>query len=72
VVCFRGPHINHLTPRTLDIDAVQQQMPSRSIEPKQTIEGPPRRDCPILLHQTSFMALSEKVNFKETAVAEGC
>ncbi|RML42707.1 hypothetical protein APX70_07191, partial [Pseudomonas syringae pv. maculicola] len=23
VVAFRGPHINHLTPRTLDIDAVQ-------------------------------------------------
>ena len=23
VVCFKGPHINHLTPRTLDIDAVQ-------------------------------------------------
>jgi len=22
VVCFKGPHINHLTPRTLDIDAV--------------------------------------------------
>ncbi len=67
VVCFKGPHINHLTPRTLDIDAIQRLMPSCGIEPKQTIEGPPRRDCPILLRQTSFMALSEKINFKENA-----
>ena len=27
VVSFKGPHINHLTPRTLDIDAVQARMP---------------------------------------------
>ena len=26
VVSFRGPHINHLTPRTLDIDAAQAAM----------------------------------------------
>lgn len=71
VVCFRGPHINHLTPRTLDIDAVQRLMPGCGIEPKQTIEGPPRRDCPILLRQTSFMALSEKINFKENPSTEG-
>jgi uncharacterized glyoxalase superfamily metalloenzyme YdcJ len=71
VVCFRGPHINHLTPRTLDIDAVQRLMPRCGIEPKQTIEGPPRRDCPILLRQTSFMALSEKINFKESALNAG-
>jgi uncharacterized glyoxalase superfamily metalloenzyme YdcJ len=71
VVCFRGPHINHLTPRTLDIDAVQQQMPSRGMAAKLTIEGPPQRKCPILLRQTSFMALSEKINFKESASAQG-
>jgi uncharacterized glyoxalase superfamily metalloenzyme YdcJ len=29
VVAFRGPHINHLTPRTLDIDAVQARMPEK-------------------------------------------
>jgi len=28
VVCFRGPHINHLTPRTLDIDEAQRRMPA--------------------------------------------
>ena len=30
VVCFRGPHINHLTPRTLDMDTVQAEMPKRA------------------------------------------
>ena len=64
VVGFKGPHINHLTPRTLDIDAVQQGMKSRGITPKAIIEGPPRRYCPILLRQTSFKALVEAVSFK--------
>lgn len=63
VVSFRGPHINHLTPRTLDIDRVQQLMPDHGIAPKAVVEGPPRRDCPILLRQTSFKALSEAVSF---------
>lgn len=63
VVCFRGPHINHLTPRTLDIDATQQAMPEWGITPKATIEGPPRRHCPILLRQTSFKALEEPILF---------
>ncbi|WP_020591285.1 2-oxoadipate dioxygenase/decarboxylase HglS [Kiloniella laminariae] len=64
IVSFHGPHINHLTPRTLDIDAVQAAMPARGINPKEVVEGPPRRDCPILLRQTSFKALEEKVLFK--------
>ena len=63
VVCFRGPHINHLTPRTLDIDHVQAAMPGRGIAAKATIEGPPRRKCPILLRQTSFKALDEPIRF---------
>jgi 2-oxoadipate dioxygenase/decarboxylase len=63
IVCFKGPHINHLTPRTLDIDAVQVGMPGYGITPKAVIEGPPRRTCPILLRQTAFKALSEPVNF---------
>lgn len=67
VVCFRGPHINHLTPRTLDIDEVQRRMPSVGIDPKTTIEGPPRRDCPILLRQTSFKALEETIAFADAA-----
>lgn len=63
VVAFKGPHINHLTPRTLDIDQVQAQMPARGIDPKAVIEGPPPRRCPILLRQTSFKALQEEVSF---------
>lgn len=63
VVCFRGPHINHLTPRTLDIDEVQRRMPQAGMNPKEVIEGPPRRDCPILLRQTSFKALEETTRF---------
>jgi uncharacterized glyoxalase superfamily metalloenzyme YdcJ len=31
VVAFKGPHINHLTPRTLDIDQVQAAMPGKGI-----------------------------------------
>jgi uncharacterized glyoxalase superfamily metalloenzyme YdcJ len=63
IVSFKGPHINHLTPRTLDIDQVQQAMPERGIKPKAVIEGPPRRQCAILLRQTSFLALNEAVSF---------
>lgn len=63
VVCFPGCHINHLTPRTLDIDRVQALMPEYGIEPKIVIEGPPRRDVPVLLRQTSFKALEEAVSF---------
>ena len=63
VVSFKGPHINHLTPRTLDIDEVQRRMPLLGISPKEIIEGPPLRTCPILLRQTSFKALEEQVSF---------
>lgn len=65
VVSFKGPHINHLTPRTLDIDAVQALMPANDISPKAVIEGPPTRQCPILLRQTSFKALEESVSFRD-------
>jgi len=68
VVSFKGPHINHLTPRTLDIDAVQDEMPNRGIVPKAVVEGPPTRACPVLLRQTSFKAIEEHVSFPD---AEG-
>ena len=63
IVCFKGPHINHLTPRTLDIDAAQAGMPAWGIAAKKTIEGPPTRAVPILLRQTSFLALEEAIRF---------
>jgi len=71
VVAFKGPHINHLTPRTLDIDQVQELMPAHGIMPKAVIEGPPRRECPILLRQTSFKALEEAVSFTDQPDSRG-
>lgn len=63
IVSFKGPHINHLTPRTIDIDAVQAEMMVAGMVPKAVIEGPPRRQCPVLLRQTSFRALDEAIAF---------
>ncbi len=63
IVSFAGPHINHLTPRVLDIDLAQKLMPEKGLNAKEQIEGPPRRNCPILLRQTAFKALNEKVVF---------
>ncbi|WP_044558350.1 VOC family protein [Azospirillum sp. B4] len=73
VVSFKGPHINHLTPRTLDLDLVQAEMRRRGMAAKAVIEGPPRRDCAILLRQTSFKALEEPIAFKaeDGAAASG-
>ncbi|MGD9656718.1 MAG: VOC family protein [Methylocystis sp.] len=63
IVCFKGPHINHLTLHALDIDAVHAAMAAHGMNPKAIIEGPPRRRCPILLRQTSFKANPEPVEF---------
>ncbi|MBW4983605.1 VOC family protein [Mameliella sp. CS4] len=63
VVSFKGPHINHLTPRTLDIDAAQAEMVAQGLPAKAIVEGPPRRTCPILLRQTAFKALNEAIRF---------
>ncbi len=63
VVCFPGCHINHLTPRTLDIDRAQALMPECGIEPKALIEGPPRREVPDPPAATSFKAPEEPVMF---------
>ncbi|KAK0661462.1 Uncharacterized protein DIS24_g2518 [Lasiodiplodia hormozganensis] len=63
IACFQSAHINHLTPRTLDISAAHVAMREAGMAVKSRIEGPPRRRCPILLRQTSFLALEETVNF---------
>jgi len=63
IVCFKGPHINHLTPRTLDIDAVHSRMEEQGLRAKDSIEGPPPRAFPLLLRQTSFLALDEGIRF---------
>jgi uncharacterized glyoxalase superfamily metalloenzyme YdcJ len=59
-------HINHLTPRVLDIDDLYQSMQARGIEMISEIQGPPRWDGPdVLLRQTSFRALSEPRTFRD-------
>ncbi|KAJ5766596.1 uncharacterized protein N7511_004212 [Penicillium nucicola] len=65
IVSFPNSHINHLTPRTIDIDLVQQLMLDHEMPAKERIEGPPKRTCPILLRQTSFKALEETVYFRD-------
>ena len=59
-------HINHLTPRVLDIDDLYQRMSGLGITMIDEIQGPPRWDGPdVLLRQTSFRALAEPRNFQE-------
>ncbi|PYI21342.1 DUF1338 domain protein [Aspergillus violaceofuscus CBS 115571] len=67
IACFQSAHINHLTPRTLNIAEVQATMKAAGMAVKSRIEGPPLRRCPILLRQTSFLALEETVNFKTSS-----
>ncbi|MEU7860822.1 DUF1338 family protein [Nonomuraea sp. NPDC049141] len=56
----RSTHINHLTPRVLDIDELYRRMTERGITMIDTIQGPPRWSGPdVLLRQTSFRALAE-------------
>ncbi|WP_210769281.1 VOC family protein [Occultella kanbiaonis] len=58
-------HINHLTPRVLDIDALYERMSARGITMIDDIQGPPRWDGPdLLLRQTSFRALAEPRAFR--------
>lgn len=58
-------HINHLTPRVLDIDALYERMEARGITMIDEIQGPPAWDGPdILLRQTSFRALDEERVFR--------
>ena len=59
-------HINHLTPRVLDIDDLYASMQARGIDMIDEIQGPPRWDGPdVLLRQTSFRALSEPRTFRD-------
>jgi uncharacterized glyoxalase superfamily metalloenzyme YdcJ len=67
-------HINHLTPRVLDIDDLYRRMTERGIAMIDAIQGPPRTDGPaVLLRQTSFRALAEPCLFRgrDGALASG-
>ncbi|MET0702206.1 MAG: VOC family protein [Mycobacterium sp.] len=62
----RSTHINHLTPRVLDIDELYTRMAARGISMIDAIQGPPRWTGPdVLLRQTSFRALAEPRRFRE-------
>jgi uncharacterized glyoxalase superfamily metalloenzyme YdcJ len=62
----RTTHINHLTPRVLDIDDLYRRMTDRGITMIDAIQGPPSWDGPaVLLRQTSFRALTEPRRFRE-------
>ncbi len=67
-------HINHLTPRVLDIDDLYRRMEALGITMIDEIQGPPKWDGPdVLLRQTSFKALAEPRRFREAdgSVTEG-
>jgi uncharacterized glyoxalase superfamily metalloenzyme YdcJ len=67
-------HINHLTPRVLDIDDLYRRMTERGITMIDAIQGPPRTGGPdVLLRQTSFRALAEPRRFRLTdgSIGEG-
>jgi uncharacterized glyoxalase superfamily metalloenzyme YdcJ len=60
-------HVNHLTPRVLDIDLLYRRMQERGITMIDEIQGPPRWDGPdLLLRQTSFRALAEPRAMRDT------
>jgi uncharacterized glyoxalase superfamily metalloenzyme YdcJ len=60
-------HINHLTPRVLDIDDLYARMEARGIAMIDEIQGPPNWEGPdVLLRQTSFRALAEERNFRHS------
>ena len=59
-------HINHLTPRVLDIDDLYRRMSERGIAMIDEVQGPPAWEGPdVLLRQTSFRALAEERPFRE-------
>lgn len=59
-------HVNHLTPRVLDIDALHVRMSRQGVAMLDRIEGPPRWHGPdVLLRQTSFRALAERRRLRE-------
>src|ERR1700739_3849078 len=67
-------HINHLTPRVLDIDELYRRMTERGITMIDAIQGPPRTAGPaVLLRQTSLRARAEPCLFRgrDGTVAKG-
>lgn len=63
IAAGRSTHLNHLTPRVVDIDSLHQLMEDEGVEMIEHIQGPPSWAGPdVLLRQTSFLALDETRN----------
>jgi uncharacterized glyoxalase superfamily metalloenzyme YdcJ len=74
IAAVTSTHINHLTPRVLDIDELYRRMTAGGVTMIDAIQGPPRWDGPaVLLRQTSFRALAEPRRFRndDGTVVEG-
>ncbi len=64
IAAAAGTHLNHLTPRVVDIGALHQLMEDEGVTMIDRIQGPPSWDGPdVLLQQTSFRALDETRHF---------
>lgn len=78
IACFPNPHLNHLTPNSLDIDRLYAEMKRRLGDEnyyknfshqgmKDSIEGPPppqsSGEAIVFLRQTAYKALPEEVKF---------
>jgi uncharacterized glyoxalase superfamily metalloenzyme YdcJ len=62
----RSTHVNHLTPRVLDIDDLYDRMVAGDVTMTGAIQGPPSWNGPdVLLRQTSFRALAEPRRFRD-------
>ncbi|CAJ1584915.1 2-oxoadipate dioxygenase/decarboxylase family protein [[Mycobacterium] wendilense] len=58
-------HLNHLTPRVLDIDELYRRMTAAGVAMIDAIQGPPAGSgTAVLLRQTSFRALAEPRRFR--------
>jgi uncharacterized glyoxalase superfamily metalloenzyme YdcJ len=58
-------HLNHLTPRVLDIDELYRRLSGMGVEMIDRVQGPPKLGAGVLLRQTSFRALAEPRRFRE-------
>jgi uncharacterized glyoxalase superfamily metalloenzyme YdcJ len=65
VVAFKTPHINHLTLKSYNIDELQYRLNKMGIATTPIIQGPPKREFPILLRQGSFQAIEDTFKFPD-------
>lgn len=72
IVAFSSPRINHLTLRTLDMEALVLALGGLPNGPTGPIKGTPHRDCPVLVRQTGFVAVEVPVLCEGIATDRTC